>query len=534
MIKKLLVVLSIIVCTFLTMQKEVVAQTSWSSKMFWGKPPNYQQLPEIKTDTAGKVLAQRLDGTTYWTKMTATGGGSSDTTGWNIATKLWATTYLQPIGNYLTSLPSHTHSINSIIVLQDSLTDSWNKRDTATTLSSKSFMQTYVGNRFQPIGSYLTSETYLGTVTSITMGFGLSSTQSPLTTTGTMIVDTSGPNNPASKPWIQTYTTNRFQPIGSYAASSHNHSWSNITSGLPTTLSGYGITDGMSTSHAANGITNTNITNWNTAYSWGNHSGLYRPIAYVPAWSEITSKPTTLSGFGITDAAPAASPTLTGTTTVDVLSGNRIDQVWWKVTASYASTSTFTFTGTQTDCFYAINSLYRCVSSNGQVLKAGYIKSATYSSGTVTCTVVGIADLASGDKNWGISINRKINDYRFLITIPGEQIADAAVAKGNWLGDLMDTCYLMPVNISVLSAASGSSPDLTYNVYKTTTAMFTTPPTLGSNTVLKESRPDAPPVSKINPGENVTLKIITSTGTAKARDFQAKLFLVPSQIFYAY
>lgn len=28
-----------------------------------------------------------------------------------------------------------------------------------------------------------------------------------------------------------------------YAASSHNHSWSNITSGLPTTISGYGITD---------------------------------------------------------------------------------------------------------------------------------------------------------------------------------------------------------------------------------------------------------------------------------------------------
>jgi hypothetical protein len=45
-----------------------------------------------------------------------------------------------------------------------------------------------------------------------------------------------------------------------------------------------------------------NSVNWNTAYSWGNHSGLYRPISYVPAWSEITSKPTTISGYGITDA----------------------------------------------------------------------------------------------------------------------------------------------------------------------------------------------------------------------------------------
>jgi len=41
----------------------------------------------------------------------------------------------------------------------------------------------------------------------------------------------------------------------------------------PTTLSGYGITDAMNTSHVANGLTATNITNWNTAFSWGNHAG---------------------------------------------------------------------------------------------------------------------------------------------------------------------------------------------------------------------------------------------------------------------
>ncbi len=50
-------------------------------------------------------------------------------------------------------------------------------------------------------------------------------------------------------------------------------------------------TDPIFTSHAANGITATNITNWNNAYSWGNHAGLYRPIGYMPTWSEITSKP---------------------------------------------------------------------------------------------------------------------------------------------------------------------------------------------------------------------------------------------------
>jgi len=37
--------------------------------------------------------------------------------------------------------------------------------------------------------------------------------------------------------------------------------------------------------------TGGNSTNWNTAFSWGNHAGLYRPISYLPAWSEITSNP---------------------------------------------------------------------------------------------------------------------------------------------------------------------------------------------------------------------------------------------------
>ena len=48
----------------------------------------------------------------------------------------------------------------------------------------------------------------------------------------------------------------------------------------------------------ANGVitsTGGNSTNWNTAYSWGNHAGLYRPISYVPAWSEITSNPFSFS-----------------------------------------------------------------------------------------------------------------------------------------------------------------------------------------------------------------------------------------------
>jgi hypothetical protein len=57
------------------------------------------------------------------------------------------------------------------------------------------------------------------------------------------------------------------------------------------TAASYSETDPVFVAHAANGITGANITNWNNAYGWGNHSGLYRPLSYVPSWSEITSNP---------------------------------------------------------------------------------------------------------------------------------------------------------------------------------------------------------------------------------------------------
>jgi len=93
----------------------------------------------------------------------------------------------------------------------------------------------------------------------------------------------------------------------------------------PTTISGYGITDAMNTSHPANAISAINIARWDTAYVWGNHTGLYRPLSYVPAWNEITSKPTTIAGFGITDAVTTSgnqnigsNKKFTGTITVPV------------------------------------------------------------------------------------------------------------------------------------------------------------------------------------------------------------------------
>lgn len=50
--------------------------------------------------------------------------------------------------------------------------------------------------------------------------------------------------------------------------------------------------DPVFAAHPSKSISGPNIANWNLAYSWGNHQGLYRPVSYVPSWTEITNKPT--------------------------------------------------------------------------------------------------------------------------------------------------------------------------------------------------------------------------------------------------
>ena len=96
-------------------------------------------------------------------------------------------------------------------------------------------------------------------------------------------------------PWTNTVYShpNSGATAGTYRSVTVN-AQGHVTAGTnPTTLAGYGITDAMSTSHAANAITPTNINNWNTAFNWGNHSGLYAPINHSHTFASITDKPAT-------------------------------------------------------------------------------------------------------------------------------------------------------------------------------------------------------------------------------------------------
>ena len=52
-----------------------------------------------------------------------------------------------------------------------------------------------------------------------------------------------------------------------------------------------------------------NSANWNTAFGWGNHAGLYSLLGHTHTFASLTSIPTTLAGYGITDAATSAQGT---------------------------------------------------------------------------------------------------------------------------------------------------------------------------------------------------------------------------------
>jgi hypothetical protein len=80
-------------------------------------------------------------------------------------------------------------------------------------------------------------------------------------------------------------------PYALYSATAQTADYNNLTN--QPNLSGYltSESDPVFAAFPAHGITNGNITNWNSAYSWGNHAGLYRSISWVPAWTDVTGKP---------------------------------------------------------------------------------------------------------------------------------------------------------------------------------------------------------------------------------------------------
>jgi hypothetical protein len=121
--------------------------------------------------------------------------------------------------------------------------------------------------------------------------------------------------------------------------------WSKIT-GAPSFLTSFTETDPTVGSHIK-AITTTNISNWNTAFGWGNHANLYPLLAgsYANptwidslAWSKITGAPSFLTSFTETD--PTVPNHVKVITVGDLNSWNA------KATASGTTNKIAKFTGT--------------------------------------------------------------------------------------------------------------------------------------------------------------------------------------------
>lgn len=91
-------------------------------------------------------------------------------------------------------------------------------------------------------------------------------------------------SDPSVSSWIKAITTSNIS------------NWNNAFAWGDHSLSGYLKSETDPTvSPYIKGINASYFDNGNTAFSWGNHSGLYKPIGYIPSWADVTGKPTTFS-----------------------------------------------------------------------------------------------------------------------------------------------------------------------------------------------------------------------------------------------
>ena len=138
----------------------------------------------------------------------------------------------------------------------------------------------------------------------------------------------------------------------------------NTINGLPTTLAGYGITDGQPLNNNLSNISLLADPNVDRLLFWDDSNGSWRHLTLgtnlsitdttlnstatsTPAWSSITGIPTTLAGYGITNAVLTGLTTNQGTlaNTANPMAALAIDVSKELNTKTISANTTFTFNG---------------------------------------------------------------------------------------------------------------------------------------------------------------------------------------------
>jgi hypothetical protein len=160
-----------------------------------------------------------------------------------------------------------------------------------------------------------------------------------------------------------------------------------------------------------------------------------------------------------------------------------------------------------------------------KVMKVGYVDSLTISGTTVTAIIQGdtiLRTVPTVDNTFKVSKDN-VMDFLKFITIPGEQITDATNPQGMFYQQIPNASYLLPVDASVGTAATGSGA-VAFNVYCSGVALFAAAPDLTTTTALNYQRPTDKFIKK---SCTITTLITNSAGTVKASNFQLRLYYVP-------
>lgn len=208
---------------------------------------------------------------------------------------------------------------------------------------------------------------------------------------------------------------------------------------------------------------------------------------------------------------------------------------WISLNATYVSASSISISCiNETNTDYILNKLigklFTCLSANNSERIYGYIKSVSRSTTTATITVVASADITNTHHLYRFAVNRSINQYKHLVTIPSEIIADSSLAQGMFYYTKSNS-IILPVDSYLQTAAAGTGAACAWNIYDDGSALYTAAQDMTTNLTLLERRPTT---NYITAGSLINLRITNVGGTTKPQNFQAVMYIVPQVEFTDY
>jgi hypothetical protein len=214
-------------------------------------------------------------------------------------------------------------------------------------------------------------------------------------------------------------------------------------------ISSYTETDPVFLAHAANNVTNTKISNWDTAYGWGNHASAgyltsvgtisytdlsNKPTLFSGSYNDLTNKPTLVTSYTqLTD-----KPNLAGTYTFNVAADDSTLRIInSEETVKFVGAGGITTASDAEGTITITQGVAAAGTLTGSTLASGVTASSLTSVGTLTSltvnstssTAVSItADGRPGSEtnNWSFVSNQSIGGPRAWIQFPDSTLQTTA------------------------------------------------------------------------------------------------------------